>query len=283
MPFLTGQPVKQPLNPPPLDVPVHTEMPPDYRRASAARPVRLSDPGCATRRTTVASQSTDLAATFAPRKVSELMISAPKTLPMDTRVEAVLAAFEDSHVHMLLLTHRGTLCGTLLRSDLPPGLPHDVAVLPFATVRGRTVRPDQCISTLHEWVVRSGQRRLAVVNNDGRLLGLLCLKSDRAGFCTDEGVAAREHDQHAESTPTCVAPAGRVPCLRRCRSTVTALRASVTIAALHLRVTSKGSPTTHSWHRCSSTTPTGGRAGRNSPMSPCPHVAETAIEKDRSR
>ena len=37
----------------------------------------------------------------------------------------------------------------------------------------------------------SGDRRLAVVEDDGRLLGLLCLKRSGDGFCTDAGVAER--------------------------------------------------------------------------------------------
>jgi predicted transcriptional regulator len=165
-------------------------MPTDHRRAAAGRiTIERSD---------VPDQ---LATARAPSEVSELMISTPKTLPIDTQVEAGRRAFEDSHVHMLLLTHRGILCGTLLRSDLQPGLPPNVAALPLATVRGRTVRPEQRISTIHQWMVRSGQRRLAVVNDDGRLLGLLCLTSDRTGFCTDEGVAAREADRTASLPP----------------------------------------------------------------------------------
>ena len=197
----TGQPAKQPPNPPPLDVPVHNAMPPDRRPASAAGRITAERPDMPDMQKTLPNQSPDVAATFAPNEVSELMISAPKTLPIDTQVEAARKAFDDSHVHMLLLTHRGILCGTLLRSDLQPGLPPKAAALSLATVRGRTVRPEQHISTIHRWLVRSGQRRLAVVNDDGRLLGLLCLKSDRTGFCTDEGVAARERDRNASLPP----------------------------------------------------------------------------------
>jgi hypothetical protein len=38
---------------------------------------------------------------------------------------------------------------------------------------------------------RAGRRRLAVTSEDGRLLGLLCLKASGRGFCSDEDVAAR--------------------------------------------------------------------------------------------
>jgi hypothetical protein len=37
----------------------------------------------------------------------------------------------------------------------------------------------------------TGRRRAAVVSDDGRLLGLLCLKASRAGFCSAQDVRAR--------------------------------------------------------------------------------------------
>jgi hypothetical protein len=37
----------------------------------------------------------------------------------------------------------------------------------------------------------TGRRRAAVTSADGRLLGLLCLKVSRAGFCSDQDVRAR--------------------------------------------------------------------------------------------
>ena len=37
----------------------------------------------------------------------------------------------------------------------------------------------------------TGRRRAAVTSADGRLLGLLCLKASRAGFCSDQDVRAR--------------------------------------------------------------------------------------------
>ena len=49
---------------------------------------------------------------------------------------------------------------------------------------GRVGRPGSAV------LIR-GRRRVAVINNDGRLLGLLCLKASQAGFCSDQDVRAR--------------------------------------------------------------------------------------------
>jgi hypothetical protein len=45
----------------------------------------------------------------------------------------------------------------------------------------------------------TGQRRNAVISEDGRLLGLLCLKASQAGFCSDEDVADRARELKARS------------------------------------------------------------------------------------
>lgn len=123
------------------------------------------------------------------------MIAAPKTLPIETSIASVQAAFENSHVHMVLLTRDDVLYGALLRADLPMSLPPRVAALRLAlrlaTLKGRTILPDERIAAAHGRLVRSGQRRLAVVDGDNGLLGLLCLKRDQTGFCTNDGVAAR--------------------------------------------------------------------------------------------
>lgn len=135
-----------------------------------------------------------LKADFAGRRVGEVMITAPKTLPLDASLADVREAFEDSHVHMVLLAHNGILYGTLLRSDVPDD-PATAQVMYLATLAGRTVGSDELIEPVHSRLVRSGQRRLAVVDSAGHLLGLLCLKRDQAGFCSDEGVAARALDR----------------------------------------------------------------------------------------
>ncbi|GAA1671628.1 hypothetical protein GCM10009745_12900 [Kribbella yunnanensis] len=125
--------------------------------------------------------------------VAECMITIPKTLPLDTTVEAVHAAFEDTHVHLLLLVADGILHGTLLRADVATAAAGTPA-LSLATLTDRTIAPHESITTAQERLAGLGQRRLAVVDSSGRLLGLLCLKRDHTGFCTDAGVAARARE-----------------------------------------------------------------------------------------
>lgn len=134
--------------------------------------------------------------------VGEVAITAPKTLPADTTVLEVRAAFTDSHVHVVLLVEdprlpRTRLLGTLVRSDLPDGAPGSATALELATLTGRTVDPATPVHDAHRRLVSSGQRRLAVVGPRRELVGLLCLRADGSGFCTDAGVAARECERAA--------------------------------------------------------------------------------------
>lgn len=123
--------------------------------------------------------------------VADVMIGRPKTLPADASVAAARAVLADDHVVLVLLTEDGVLRGTLLREDLPDTAPGPAPALPLARLTGRTVAPAAPLADVHELLVRTGRRRLAVVDDEGRLLGLVCLKRRRTGYCTDAGVAER--------------------------------------------------------------------------------------------
>lgn len=123
--------------------------------------------------------------------VMDAMLTAFKTLPATTTVDEAARHLANTHVSLLLLVDGDVLVGTVVPDDLPPTpavgqLARDVAVL-----EGRTVAPDETLARAVEAMGRSGVRRLAVVDGDRRLLGLLCLKRSGGGFCTDAGVAAR--------------------------------------------------------------------------------------------
>ncbi len=133
--------------------------------------------------------------------VTELMLRSPIVLAAFEPLHEVRRVFDSSHVHMVLLTGSGRvgdrLLGTLVRGDLPsagaepsdPDAPG--SALAHARLEGRTVRAAVAAEDARRAMQASGDRRLAVVEDDGRLLGLLCLKLSGDGFCTDAGVAER--------------------------------------------------------------------------------------------
>lgn len=119
------------------------------------------------------------------------MLRHPKTFPAHASITQAHAALSNDHVHMvLLITEDRRLVGTLTRTDLP--LTGSVAAaLPWSTLAGRTTSPDTSTIVAHRLMFDRGVRRLAVVAADGSLLGLMCLKQRRTGFCSDADVHAR--------------------------------------------------------------------------------------------
>lgn len=134
----------------------------------------------------IAGSATDGAA----GSVRDATLTVASTHGPDTTVAQARNALSNPKVHMLLITEAGQLIGTVIESDIRAAAPGE-RVLPLARLAERTVAPDARLADVHAAMVREGVRRLAVVDRRGRLLGLLCLKRNLAGFCSDDGVAAR--------------------------------------------------------------------------------------------
>lgn len=127
-------------------------------------------------------------------RVADVMVTCPKTHAPDSRLEEIRALFEDDHVHMALIVGTGgRLVTTIERSDLAAASTGPARAL--GTLADRTVRPLAPLAAATAELLRSKRRRLAVVDDRGRLLGLLCLKRDGTGYCSDEGIRARERER----------------------------------------------------------------------------------------
>ena len=130
--------------------------------------------------------------TPAPRQVADAMVTCPATHGPDSGLAKVLAFFEDEHHHMaLIVAPDGRLITTIERPDLSPVPPGTPSVTSLGTLAGRTAGPADPLAAATAALVRQGRRRLAVIDDSGRLLGLLCLKKDRTGYCSDEGIRQR--------------------------------------------------------------------------------------------
>ena len=136
------------------------------------------------------------------RRVSEVMVTIPKTMPVATTVAQAIDAFADPHVHMLLIAEDGVLLGTLVREDLDPEPPAATPAVAVSALHGRVVPPERFVAEALLDMQQQGLRRLAVVDVEQRLLGLLCLKRNLTGFCTDQGIAARAAERERSGAGT---------------------------------------------------------------------------------
>ena len=129
--------------------------------------------------------------------VLDRMLNLATTHPVDATIGDARAFFGDVHKHLMLLVEDGFLRGTVTRDDLETTLPDTRPALDVARLEGRTVPPDADAEVVRRELGSSGMRRIAVVDADLRLLGLLCLKKHQRGFCSDENVADRAAERQA--------------------------------------------------------------------------------------
>lgn len=141
-------------------------------------------------------------ATADGRRVADAMVTCPKTLGAECVLEKVQAFFEDDHVHMaLVVAPDGRLVTTIERPDLDADPSSSTPVAKLGTLIDRTVGPADPLAPATVALLGGGRRRLAVVDDSGRLLGLLCLKQDGTGCCSDEGIRERAQSRYAAAEP----------------------------------------------------------------------------------
>lgn len=132
-----------------------------------------------------------------PSTVAEHMVRGPKLCGPATTVGDVRELFHDDHVHAALVVADGTLLAVVERSDIDSA-PPDLAAQQAGGLHERVVGPDADLDATWRAMTASGRRRLAVVDEQHTLLGLLCLKRSGRGFCSDDDVRER-----AESRAQC--------------------------------------------------------------------------------
>jgi CBS-domain-containing membrane protein len=129
--------------------------------------------------------------------VEDVMVTAPKTMRPTATVADAREFFEDDHAHMALIATSGTLLGTLVRADLTVLGDDAMPALSRSRLDGRSVALHEPAEEVRVRLIEQGQRRLAVVDDAGVLAGLVCLKRDLTGFCSDTDIAARAAERVA--------------------------------------------------------------------------------------
>lgn len=137
---------------------------------------------------------TDAAATMRGRTVLDAAVRTPKTSGPTATVADIHDLFQDDHVHAALIVDaNGRLMSVIEHPDLDAASAETAPAWRYGRLEGRVIHPHADLE--HTWqAMRSqGRRRLALIDDDGQVLGLLCLKRTGLGFCTDDDVCARRH------------------------------------------------------------------------------------------
>lgn len=114
---------------------------------------------------------------------SDVLHSRFSALPGTATIDDVRRWFdESSHRKMAFLADQDRYVGSLTREDVAE--PAEAA-RPAAEVArtGPTIGPDAPARTGHEAAIATGALRVPVVDGDGRLLGVVAVTDDLAGFC----------------------------------------------------------------------------------------------------
>lgn len=126
------------------------------------------------------------------RTAGEAMLTTPVRHPLSVTVREIRDFFRDDHVHAALIVSPAVYLGAVVeRDDIAGYQAPDAAAAPLGRLAGRTVSTGASLADVHQAMTATGRRRAAVTSADGRLLGLLCLKVSRTGFCSDQDVRAR--------------------------------------------------------------------------------------------
>src|ERR1700755_3251716 len=128
--------------------------------------------------------------------VADAMLTAPVRHSLDTTAGEIRDFFDDDHVHAALIVGpAGYLAAVVERTDLARSRDPGAAAVTLGKLTGRTVLENVSLPALQRTMSMAGRRRAAVIRDDGKLVGLLCLKASRAGFCSEDDVRARAHNE----------------------------------------------------------------------------------------
>ena len=119
--------------------------------------------------------------------VADVTHSGFKALPASATVGEVRAWFAASGSRRLaLLADDGRYVGSLVPEDVAGSADPARAAVELAR-REPTVAPGDPASRGEELALRTGTRRVPVVDHDGRLLGIVAVTTDLQGYCGTDG------------------------------------------------------------------------------------------------
>jgi CBS domain-containing protein len=112
---------------------------------------------------------------------ADLMLRVPKSLPGDARVHEVREVLANPKVQLVLLADGEAFVGAV--TEIPADAPTDAPARDYALAEPDTIAPTASEDEAFARASANPNRRVIVLDDDSRLLGLLCLNQSRTKFC----------------------------------------------------------------------------------------------------
>jgi CBS-domain-containing membrane protein len=114
------------------------------------------------------------------------MVARPKSVSRDASVGDARILFANPKNRLLLVVDDDDLyVGHVLRDDVPDAEPDEAPLLSHVRRDCPTIGPDDNVGDALPWASDAFDNRLVVVDDDGRLEGLLCLNKRDGYLCVD--------------------------------------------------------------------------------------------------
>jgi hypothetical protein len=120
--------------------------------------------------------------------VTDVMLATPKTLPSRATVAQVRDALANPHTEMVLLVDGPVFRGAVVAipDDADAGSP----ALDHVEPSPELIAPTEAAGAAFSRARANPQRRAVVLDEDGNLLGLVCLNRTLTWFCTGRTAAS---------------------------------------------------------------------------------------------
>ncbi len=119
------------------------------------------------------------------RTARDVMITRPKTLPVDASVADARGLFRNSRVLVALLVDGGRYAGELRRDDIPADASGEAPAIAFASTDGERCGPELPVRDALDRLQALEGERLVVVGPNDELLGLVCYSRKDDRFCAE--------------------------------------------------------------------------------------------------
>lgn len=115
----------------------------------------------------------------------DVMLSSPETVTGDMTVAEARHLLDNPRLRMLLVADADRFAGAIARERLEGEPDGDLTLERLADHQSPRVRPQETVPRVLELLETADTERLPVVDDDDRLLGLICFNRRKLHFCVD--------------------------------------------------------------------------------------------------